>query len=251
MPAVTVADLTILPRIPVPTRRRPPARRRELTTAPQRLRGRGIPGPPRVRRRSTSRTSTRSSSSTRWARWSTRPGRPRARPTPAPRLRDRDLHARRQLRARDSNGGGGVITNGDTQWMTAGAGIVHIEMPPEGLVDEGGLFHGFQLWVNLPAGRSGGAALPGHPRGRGGPAGLARRRRAASGHRRRDRGHAGPGSTYTPITGPRHAPARARGCAPWRPDFNALAYVLDGSAPRPRAATVRRVSWRSSAPGPR
>jgi len=51
----------------------------------------------------------------------------------------------------DSNGGGGVITNGDTQWMTAGAGILHIEKPPEWLVVSGGLFHGLQLWVNLPA----------------------------------------------------------------------------------------------------
>src|SRR5205809_8100059 len=50
----------------------------------------------------------------------------------------------------DSNGGGGVITNGDTQWMTAGAGILHIEKPPEHLVVSGGLFHGIQLWVNLP-----------------------------------------------------------------------------------------------------
>src|SRR4029453_11667990 len=50
----------------------------------------------------------------------------------------------------DSNGGGGVITNGDTQWMTAGAGILHIERPPERLVASGGLFHGSQLWVNLP-----------------------------------------------------------------------------------------------------
>ena len=44
-----------------------------------------------------------------------------------------------------------MITNGDTQWMTAGAGILHIERPPEHLVTSGGLFHGFQLWVNLPA----------------------------------------------------------------------------------------------------
>src|SRR5438876_11223917 len=52
---------------------------------------------------------------------------------------------------KDSNGGGGVITNGDTQWMTAGGGILHIERPPEWLVVSGGLFHGLQLWVNLPA----------------------------------------------------------------------------------------------------
>src|SRR6195952_74198 len=50
----------------------------------------------------------------------------------------------------DSNGGGGLITNGDTQWMTAGGGILHIETPPEELVVSGGLFHGLQLWVNLP-----------------------------------------------------------------------------------------------------
>ena len=50
----------------------------------------------------------------------------------------------------DSHGGGGVITNGDTQWMTAGGGLLHIERPPESLVVSGGLFHGLQLWVNLP-----------------------------------------------------------------------------------------------------
>ena len=51
----------------------------------------------------------------------------------------------------DSHGGGGVINNGATQWMTAGSGILHIETPPEALVVSGGLFHGIQLWVNLPA----------------------------------------------------------------------------------------------------
>src|SRR5437879_1457760 len=51
----------------------------------------------------------------------------------------------------DSHGGGGVITDGATQWMTAGSGILHIETPPERLVISGGLFHGIQLWVNLPS----------------------------------------------------------------------------------------------------
>src|SRR5437868_5153693 len=51
----------------------------------------------------------------------------------------------------DSTGGGGLIADGATQWMTAGAGILHDEMPPEELVTKGGLFHGVQLWVNLPA----------------------------------------------------------------------------------------------------
>src|SRR5665213_4145432 len=50
----------------------------------------------------------------------------------------------------DSHGGGGLIKNGATQWMTAGSGILHIETPPEELVISGGLFHGIQLWVNLP-----------------------------------------------------------------------------------------------------
>src|ERR1700683_4746958 len=54
------------------------------------------------------------------------------------------------FRHQDSNGGGGMITNGDTHGMSAGAGILHIEAPPEELVISGGLFHGFQLWVNLP-----------------------------------------------------------------------------------------------------
>src|SRR4051794_8567731 len=50
----------------------------------------------------------------------------------------------------DSTGGGGLIADGATQWMTAGSGILHDEMPPEWLVRHGGLFHGVQLWVNLP-----------------------------------------------------------------------------------------------------
>ena len=50
----------------------------------------------------------------------------------------------------DSHGGGGMITDGATQWMTAGGGILHIETPPVELVKSGGIFHGLQLWVNLP-----------------------------------------------------------------------------------------------------
>src|SRR5918992_3685666 len=46
----------------------------------------------------------------------------------------------------DSNGGGGFITDGDTQWMTAGRGVLHIEAPPGGGVVRGGLFPGFPLW---------------------------------------------------------------------------------------------------------
>ena len=54
----------------------------------------------------------------------------------------------------DSNGGGGVIGEGDTQWMTAGAGILHDEVPSEAFVRTGGRSHGVQLWVNLPRPRS-------------------------------------------------------------------------------------------------
>src|SRR5512139_3146494 len=48
----------------------------------------------------------------------------------------------------DSMGNGGVISAGDVQWMTAGSGIVHQEMPKG---DPQGRMHGFQLWANLPA----------------------------------------------------------------------------------------------------
>ena len=56
-----------------------------------------------------------------------------------------------EMEHRDSNGGHGVITPGAVQWMTAGAGIVHSEMPSDKLMRDGGRMHGFQLWVNLPA----------------------------------------------------------------------------------------------------
>ncbi len=51
---------------------------------------------------------------------------------------------------KDSQGNSGRLGPGDVQWMTAGAGVVHSEMPSEELVRDGGPMHGFQLWVNLP-----------------------------------------------------------------------------------------------------
>ncbi len=51
----------------------------------------------------------------------------------------------------DSLGNRDVIRTGDVQWMTAGDGIVHSEMPSTRIQTEGGRVHGFQLWVNLPA----------------------------------------------------------------------------------------------------
>ena len=52
---------------------------------------------------------------------------------------------------RDSTGGGGVIKEGDVQWMTAGAGIIHEEFHSDAFSKRGGLFEMVQLWVNLPA----------------------------------------------------------------------------------------------------
>lgn len=135
-----------------------------------------------------------------------------------------------EIEHRDSNGGGGLITDGATQWMTAGAGIVHSEMPTEQIVSKGGLFHGVQLWVNLPqaqkwsppqyqdidadkvvllASEDGGALI-----------------RLIAGDLA---GHIGPGSTRTPITFAHVSVSPgARLQTPWRPDFNALVYVLAG-----------------------
>jgi redox-sensitive bicupin YhaK (pirin superfamily) len=134
------------------------------------------------------------------------------------------------LEHRDSNGGGGLITDGATQWMTAGAGIVHSELPTEEIVTRGGLFHGVQLWVNLPAAQKWSPAqyqdieadrvtlVASHD------AGAVVRLIAG------DLGDvAGPGRTRTPITYA-HASVSpgSRLVTPWRTDFNALAYVLAG-----------------------
>ncbi|HEV2362170.1 MAG TPA: pirin family protein [Acidimicrobiales bacterium] len=131
----------------------------------------------------------------------------------------------------DSTGGGGLITDGATQWMTAGAGILHIETPPAELVASGGLFHGLQLWVNLPAhdkwvppryqditaGRV--SLVASHD------AGAIVRVIAGS-----VAGVDGPGVTYTPITAV-HATVQPghRLTLPWQPEHNALAYVLSGA----------------------
>ncbi|MGZ4120905.1 MAG: pirin family protein [Actinomycetota bacterium] len=139
----------------------------------------------------------------------------------------------------DSHGGGGVITDGATQWMTAGSGILHIETPPEQLVISGGLFHGIQLWVNLPSGdkfippryqslegdmvtllssEDGGALV-----------------RVVAGN---VAGYEGPGQTHTPMAFV-HATLSpgAQLQLPWPADFNALVYVLAG---RGRAGTEGR-----------
>jgi redox-sensitive bicupin YhaK (pirin superfamily) len=135
------------------------------------------------------------------------------------------------LRHQDSNGGGGLITDGDTQWMTAGRGLIHIEAPPEEVVVRGGRFHGFQLWVNLPAQLK--MTPPRYQDIRGGAVTLLSSSdggallRVIAGE---VAGHAGPGITYTPIS-LLHATLApgAQLRLPWRPDFNALVYVLAGS----------------------
>ncbi|MFF5694629.1 pirin family protein [Streptomyces albidoflavus] len=130
----------------------------------------------------------------------------------------------------DSNGGGGTITNGDTQWMTAGSGLLHIETPPESLVMSGGLFHGLQLWVNLPAKDK--MKDPRYQDIRGGQVKLLTTGdggallRVIAGD---FDGHEGPGITHTPIT-MIHASVRpgAEVTLPWREEYNGLAYVLAG-----------------------
>ena len=130
----------------------------------------------------------------------------------------------------DTHGGGGVITDGGTQWMTAGGGILHIETPPEELVVKGGLFHGVQIWVNLPARDK--MIPPAYQNIEGQQLTLFTSHDAASlvrliagsiGDFR------GPGSTHTPITLAHISiPAGSRIVLPWQRDFNALVYVLVG-----------------------
>lgn len=131
----------------------------------------------------------------------------------------------------DSHGGGGVIQNGATQWMTAGRGILHIETPPEDLVIRGGLFHGIQLWVNLPSKSK--MIAPAYQNLEGEDVKLLSSEdggaliRLIAG----DLGeHHGPGSTHTPIVMAHVTLAPgAQMTLPWNANFNALAYVLAGS----------------------
>jgi quercetin 2,3-dioxygenase len=130
----------------------------------------------------------------------------------------------------DSNGGGGEISDGDTQWMTAGAGILHIEQPPEWLVQSGGVLHGVQLWVNLP--RALKMSPPRYQDIRGKHTGLLTTPdggaliRVIAGD---IAGHSGPGVTHTPIT-VAHLTVEpgAQVGLPWDPAYSALVYALAG-----------------------
>jgi redox-sensitive bicupin YhaK (pirin superfamily) len=130
----------------------------------------------------------------------------------------------------DTNGGGGVIAEGDTQWMTAGGGILHDELPTEKMYRDGGPSHAVQLWVNLPPALKmtppryqsitrdalrllttddGGALI-----------------RLIAGD---IAGFEGPGVTHTPITYAHATVAPgAEISVPWDPAFSAIAYVLTG-----------------------
>ena len=199
MPAVTVDDLTTLPRISTAATDARPRRVVDVVTAPQGYEGEGFP----VRRAFAGVDLSLldpflhmdQMGEVEYA-----PGEPKGTPwhphrgfeTVTYMLDGVFEHA-------DSNGGGGTISNGDTQWMTAGAGILHIEKPPEWLVQSGGLFHGIQLWVNLPRAQK--WSDPRYQDLRGGD--LALTTTADAGALVRViagdiGGHAGPGSTYTP-----------------------------------------------------
>lgn len=136
-----------------------------------------------------------------------------------------------QFQHQDSHGGGGLISDGDTQWMTAGGGILHIETPPEQLVVSGGLFHGVQLWVNLPSAKK--MISPAYQNLEGGDVALFTSPDAGVLFRLiagEAAGFTGPGSTQTPIVYI-HATVMpgSRAELPWNPTFNALAYALSGS----------------------
>jgi hypothetical protein len=135
-----------------------------------------------------------------------------------------------KIRHRDSYGGGGIITDGATQWMTAGSGVVHSEMPTEDLLQGGGLFHGVQLWVNLPAAQK--WTPPAYQDLESAQVGLVASEDAGAVVRLIAGdlgGMSGPGVTRTPITYAHATLAPgARLRTRWRPEFNALAYVLSG-----------------------
>jgi quercetin 2,3-dioxygenase len=231
MPAVTVDDLVTLPRVPRPDAATAVERRvTSVTTAPSGLEGEGFP----VRRAFAGVDMAALDPFVHMDQMGEveyAPGEPKGTPWhPHRGFETVTYMIDGVMQHRDSIGGGGVIQDGATQWMTAGAGILHIETPPEELVVSGGLFHGIQLWVNLPAAQKwvppryqdigaqqvallssddGGALI-----------------RVVAGELA---GHPGPGVTYTPITFV-HATVSpgAELVVPWSRDFNALAYVLSG-----------------------
>ncbi|MCZ2836117.1 pirin family protein [Modestobacter sp. VKM Ac-2985] len=231
MPAVTVEDTTTLARVPLPAPRTVRRRVRSVTTAPSGFEGEGFPV-----RRAFAGVDLRALDPflhmDQMGEVEYAPGEPKG----------TSWHPHRGFETvtylldgtfehADSHGGGGTISDGDTQWMTAGGGVLHIERPPEALVLSGGLFHGLQLWVNLPAAQKWVEPRYQDLRARQSvlltsPDGGALLRVIAGDVG----GHRGPGSTYTPMAMV-HATVSPGASLdlPWRPDFNALVYVLSGS----------------------
>ncbi len=230
MPAVTVEDLTLLPRISAPA---PDAAARpvvSLTTAPKGYEGEGFP----VRRAFAGVDLAALDPFVHMDQMGEveyAPGEPKGTP----------WHPHRGFETvtymldgvfdhQDSHGGGGTITNGDTQWMTAGSGLLHIEAPPEWLVMKGGLFHGIQLWVNLP--RSQKLVAPRYQDLKSSQVGLVTTSDAGALVRviaGEVGGQSGPGSTHTPMAMVHGTLAPGSTLQlPWRKDFNALVYVLSG-----------------------
>jgi len=146
----------------------------------------------------------------------------------------------------DSHGGGGTIKDGATQYMTAGAGVLHIETPPEALVMSGGIFHGIQLWINLPAAKK--MINPAYQSLESNQVSLLSSQdggtliRVLAGE---IGGHTGPGKSQTPMTIAHLTLAPGASVSiPWNPMFNALAYTLAGQgtvgevAPGTQAAPI-------------
>jgi redox-sensitive bicupin YhaK (pirin superfamily) len=231
MPAITVDDVLVLPRLPhldpATTGYRPV---RRLTTAPTGFEGEGFP----VRRAFAGVPANELDPFVHLDQMGEvdyAPGEPKGTPWhPHRGFETVTYMIDGTMDHQDSNGGGGTITNGDTQWMTAGAGILHIEAPPEKLVTSGGLFHGLQLWVNLPGVAK--MIAPKYQDIRGREAALITTPDGGSLIRviaGEIDGHAGPGSTHTPIN-LAHVTLQpgAQLDLPWQPDYNALVYVLAG-----------------------
>jgi hypothetical protein len=231
MPAVTVENVLTLPQIPEPdpaaTAVRPVT---QIATAPQGLEGEGFP----VRRAFAGVAQPELDPFVHMDQMGEveyGPGEPKGTPWhPHRGFETVTYMIDGTFQHQDSIGGGGLIANGATQWMTAGAGILHIERPPDDLIASGGLFHGIQLWVNLPAAdkwvapryqdiAAQAAALVSSPDG-----GALIRIIAGE-----VAGHRGPGVTHTPIS-LAHATLSpgARLVLPWPTSFNALVYVLAG-----------------------
>lgn len=240
MPAVTVDDLLVLPRVTAPDEMSAARPVRQVVTAISTYEGEGFP----VRRPFPGKISMADSDpfllldqmgAVEYA-----PGEPKGTPWHPHRGFETVTYIIDGAFAhRDSTGGGGLISNGDTQWMTAGSGLLHIETPPEELVMSGGLFHGIQLWVNLP--RSAKMTAPRYQDLSAGnvallssPDGGALVRLIAG----ELAGQQGPGVTYTPII---YAHATLSPGAqlevPWPRHFSAMVYALNGrgTAGRERA----------------